>query len=175
MTDYRLDNEVRIPASALHALTAAADRGGEAVAAVVRDAGRAAGEEITRLIGQVVSLSELDADDFWSAVNAETGARGLGTFEWERGLGGHAELLVRGFPDLAHSSRAPAIDRGVPFTEGFIEGLLGAAAEEPVGVVRVPTDGGEGIRFIIGSPIALRHVHLRLEAGATLGEALEGI
>lgn len=175
MNDYRLDDEVRIPVLALRALAAAADRDGEPVAAVVRDAGRAAGEAITRRIGRVASLSELDTDDFWSAVNAETGARGLGTFEWERGFGGHAELLVRGCPDLADSSRAPASVRGVPFTEGLIEGLLGAAAEEPVGVVRAPTDGGEGVSFIIGSPVVLRHVRLRLEAGATLGEALEGI
>jgi hypothetical protein len=175
MNDYRLDDEVRIPVPALHALAAAADRDGEPVAAAVRDAGRAAGEAISRRIGRVVSLSELDADDFWSAVNAETGARGLGTFEWERGFGGHAELLVRGSPDLSETAGIPVANRSVPFTEGLIEGLLGAAAEEPVGVVRAPAEGGEGIRFVIGAPIVLRHVRLRLEAGATLGEALEGI
>lgn len=175
MNDYRLDDEVRIPAPALHALAAAADREGEPVAAVVREAGRAAGGAITRRIGEAVSLAELDADDFWSAVNAETNARGLGTFEWERGLGGHSEVLVHGSPDLTAERRGMAADRGVPFTEGLIEGLLGAAAEEPVGVIRVPTDGGEGVRFVIGSPVLLRHVRLRLDAGATLDEAMEGL
>ncbi|MBT8403696.1 MAG: hypothetical protein KJP18_07565 [Gemmatimonadetes bacterium] len=175
MNDYRLEDEVRIPSTALRALAAAADRGGEVVAAAVRDAGRTAGEEITRRIAHVVSLSELDTDDFWSAVNAETDARGLGSFEWERGIGGHAQLRVRGAPDRREGSIASSGEGGTPFTEGFIEGLLGAAAEEPVGVVRAPLDGGEGIRFAIGAPVALRHVQLRLRGGATLEQALEGI
>jgi hypothetical protein len=175
MSDYRLEGEVRIPSPALHALSAAADRGGEVVAAAVRDAGRAAGEEITRRIAGVISLSELDTDDFWSAVNAETDARGLGTFEWDRGIGGHAVLFVRGAPDLPEATSVQTGDQGAPFTEGLIEGLLGAAAEEPVGVVRAPFDGGEGLRFVIGAPVALRHVQLRLRGGAALDQALEGI
>ena len=175
MSEYRLEDEVRIPAPALHTLAAAADRGGEPVAAAVRDAGRAAGEEITRRIARVISLSDLDTNDFWSAVNAETGARGLGTFEWERGIGGYAEVVAHGAPDLGEGGRTPAGDRGTPFTEGLIEGLLGSAAEESVGVVRAPLDGGEGIRFVVGSPTALRHVRLRLQAGANLEQALEGI
>jgi hypothetical protein len=174
MNDYRLEDEVRVPSSALQALTAAADRGGEVVATAVRDAGRAAGEEIARRIAEVVSLSELDTDDFWSAANAETDARGLGTFEWKRGIGGHAELLVHGAPDLAEGTRVSATG-GTPFTEGLIEGLLTAAAEEPVGVVQAPLDDGEGTRFVIGSPVALRHVALSLRGGATLEQALEGI
>ena len=141
----------------------------------MRDAGRTAGEEITKLIAGVVSLSELDSNDFWAAVNAETAARGLGTFEWDRGIGGYAEVVVLGAPDLAEGGRAPLGDRSAPFTEGLIEGMLGRAAEEPVGVVRGPSDGGEGVRFVVGSPSALRHVRLRLEAGATLDRALEGI
>jgi hypothetical protein len=175
MVDYRLDNEIRVPVLALHALASAADRGGEPVASAVRDAGRAAGEEITRRIASVVSLAELDTNDFWSAVNAETGARGLGTFEWSRGIGGYAEVVVQDAPDLAASGRAPTGDPGTPFTEGLIEGVLGGAVEEPVGVVRAPLDGGEGLRFVIGSPAALRHVRLRLQAGATLDQAVEGI
>jgi hypothetical protein len=174
MNDYRLEDEVRVPSSALQALAAAADRGGEVVATAVRDAGRAAGEEIARRIAEVVSLSELDTDDFWSAANAETDARGLGTFEWKRGIGGHAELLVHGAPDLAEGTRVSATG-GTPFTEGLIEGLLTAAAEEPVGVVQAPLDDGEGTRFVIGSPVALRHVALSLRGGATLEQALEGI
>lgn len=173
MSDYRLEDEIRMPSPALQALSAAADRGGEVVAAAVRGAGRAAGEEIARRIAGAVSISELDTDDFWSAANAETDARGLGTFEWKRGMGGHAELLVRGAPDLAEGARASR--GGTPFTEGLIEGLLTAAAEEPVGVVRAPLDDGAGIRFVIGSPVALRHVQARLRAGATLEQALEGI
>jgi hypothetical protein len=175
MVDYRLDNEIRVPVLALHSLSSAADRGGEPVASAVRDAGRAAGEEITRRIASVVSLAELDTNDFWSAVNAETGARGLGTFEWSRGIGGYAEVVVQDAPDLAASGRAPTGDPGTPFTEGLIEGVLGGAVEEPVGVVRAPLDGGEGLRFVIGSPAALRHVRLRLQAGATLDQAVEGI
>ena len=175
MSDYRLEDEVRIPAPALHALAAAADRGGEPVAAAARDAGRAAGEEITHRVARDISLSDLDMKDFWSAVNAETGARGLGTYVWERGIGGYAEIVARGAPDLPEGGRAQAGERGTPFTEGLIEGLLGSVAEESVGVVRAPPDGGEGIRFVIGSPTALRHVRLRLQAGATLDQALEGI
>ena len=173
MSDYRLEDEVRVPSPALQALSAAADRGGEVVASAVRDAGRVAGGEIARRIAEVVSLSELDTDDFWSAANAETDARGLGTFEWKRGIGGHAELLVHGAPDLAEGARVSGTG-GTPFTEGLIEGLLTAAAEEPVGVVRAPPDDGEGIRFVIGSPVALRHVLVSLRGGATLEQALEG-
>lgn len=175
MIDYRLENEVRVPVFALHALTSAAARDGEPVAAAVRAAGRAAGEEITRRIASAVSLLELDTNDFWSAVNAETGARGLGTFEWNRGIGGYAEVVAQGAPDLAASWRAQTVDSGTPFTEGLIEGMLGGAAEEPVGVVRAPLDGGEGLRFLVGSPAALQHVRLRLQAGATLDQAVEGI
>jgi len=175
MNDYRLADEVRIPTSVLHALAAAADRAGEPVAAVVREAGRAAGDEIVRRIRDVVSLTELDADDFWAAVNAETSACGLGTFEWQRGFGGHAELLVRGSPDRAPEPGPAAGGQGLPFTEGLIEGLLGASAEEAVAVVPVAADGGDAVRFVIGSPVALRHVRLRLEGGATPTEALEGL
>ncbi len=38
MSDFRLEGEVRIPVLALHALVAAAERGGEPVAAAVREA-----------------------------------------------------------------------------------------------------------------------------------------
>jgi hypothetical protein len=174
MSDYRLDDEVRIPAPALQALAAAAARGGEAVAAAVRDSGRAAGEAITRRVAGVIALSDLDANDFWSAVNAETGARGLGTFLWRRGVGGHAEIIAHQ-PADSEDGYISRSDPGFPFTEGFIEGLLGAAAEEPVGVLHAPHDGGEGVRFIIGSPLALRHVRVRLERGNSLDEALEGV
>ena len=108
-------------------------------------------------------------------MNAETGARGLGTFEWNRGIGGYAEVVAQGAPDLAAGGREQTGDPGTPFTEGLIEGMLGAAAEEPVGVVRAPLDGGAGLRFLVGSPAALRHVRLRLQAGATLDQAVEGI
>lgn len=175
MVDYRLDNEVRVPVPALQALSSAADRGGEPVAAAVREAGRAAGELITHRIASVVPLSELDTNDFWSALNAETGARGLGTFEWKRELGGYAEVVARGIPDLDTDRRGQADEPATPFTEGMIEGILGAAAEEPVAAVRAPHDGGEGFRFVIGSPAALRHVRIRLQGGATLDQALEGI
>ena len=175
MSDFRLEGEVRIPVLALHALVAAAERGGEPVAAAVREAGRATGEDITRRITQVVSLSELDTDDFWSAVNAETGARGLGTYHWASAVGGHAELVVFDPADAEEGVRSPTGRRAVPFTEGLIEGLLGAAAEEPVAAVQAPPDGGEGARFVVGSPTALRHVRLRLQAGASLEQALEGI
>jgi len=175
MSDYRLEDEVRIPVSALRALVAAARRSGEPVAAAVRRAGLAAGEDITRHIRQVVSLSELDTNDFWAAVNAETGARGLGTFQWEGALGGHAELTVFGAADEEEAERTPNGPGAVPFTEGLIEGLLGAAVEEHVAAVQAPHDGGEGVRFILGSPTALRHVRLRLQAGASLEQALEGI
>ena len=175
MSDYRLEDEVRMPAPALHALAVAADRGGEPIASAVRDAGRAAGEEIMRRIAGVIPLSDLDTDDFWSAVNAETGARGLGTFEWDRGIGACAEVVAHGAADLPQDGQASSGGRGTPFTEGLIEGLLGSAAEESVGVVRAPPDGGEGIRFLIGSPTVLRHIRLRLLAGATLDQALEGI
>ena len=114
MIDYRLENEVRIPAPAMQALAAAADRGGEVVAAAVRDAGRTAGEEITRRVAGLISLSELDTDDFWSAVNAETAARGLGTYEWNRGIGGHAELIVlgkRSKEEFLHTIGTPRLRR----------------------------------------------------------------
>ncbi|MDP2469527.1 MAG: hypothetical protein Q8W45_01570 [Candidatus Palauibacterales bacterium] len=175
MVEYRPDDEIRIPVAVLHALSEAADRDGEAVAAAVRDAGRAAGDDIARRIARAVALPELDAVDFWSAVNAETGARGLGTFEWERGIGGHAEILVHGSPDGPDPDRPLTIDFEAPFTEGLIEGLLGATAEETVAAVRAPFDGGTGIRFVIGSPVLLRHIRLRLQSGATLDQALEGI
>ncbi len=78
-------------------------------------------------------------------------------------------------PGCGYLERPSRGEGGTPFTEGLIEGLLGTAAEEPVGVVRAPFDGGEGIRFVIGAPVALRHVHLRLRGGATLEQAVEGI
>ena len=173
MIDYRLDGEVRIPAPALHALTAEAERGGAPVAAAVRAAGRAAGDAIAGRIAGVVPLTELDTPDFLAAVNAETGARGLGILEWRRDPGSYAEVVVREAPDL--DARSAGTGRDAPFTEGFLEGLLGAAAGEPIGVVQTPDDGGEGLRFIVGSPSLLRHVRVRLDRGETLDVALEGI
>jgi len=173
MTDFRLEGEIRFPEAAMVALSDAARRHGEAVTAAVREAGRAAGEDILGRIRSMVSLAELDMVDFWSAVNAETGARGLGTYEWQSGLGGHAELLVEDPPDDPGPATGAA-RRSAPFTEGFIEGLLGAAAEESVAVVPAPDDGARSLRYVVGSPAALRHVRLRLQAGATLEQALEG-
>ena len=175
MIDYRLDGEVRIPGLALCALSAEADRGGEPVAAAVRAAGRAAGDAIAGHIAGMVPLTDLDTDDFLAAVNAETAARGLGTLVWRRELGTYAEVVVREAPELAEPVPGAGTQPGTPFTEGFLEGLLGAAAEEPVGVVRTPDDGGEGVHFIVGSPSLLRHVRIRLDRGETLEEALEGI
>lgn len=175
MSDFRLDDEIRLSVAAIRALVAAAHRHGEPLATAVREAGRAAGEDVVRRIGTVVTLAELDGADFWSAVNAETGARGLGTFEWESALGGHAELVVHGAADSPAPVDPPQADVSAPFTEGFIEGLLGATAEEPVAAVQAPPDGSSGIRFLVGSPMAIRHVRLRLEGGATLERALEGL
>ncbi len=175
MIDYRLDGEVRIPAPALHALSAEADRGGEAVAAAVRAAGRAAGDAIAGRLAAMVPLTDLDTNDFLAAVNAETAARGLGTLQWRRELGTYAEVVVRESPDLAETALGASAQPGTPFTEGFLEGLLAATAEEPVGVLRTPDDGGEGVHFIVGSPSLLRHVRIRLDRGETLEEALEGI
>jgi hypothetical protein len=175
MTEFRLEGEIRLPGTAVHSLATAARRHGEPVTSAVRDAGRAAGEDIVHRIAALVSLAELDMADFWSAVNAETGARGLGTYEWEAGLGGHAELVVHRVVDAPTRAGRETGGRFAPFTEGFIEGLLGAAAEEPVAAVQAPHDGGEGIRYLVGSPTALRHVRLRLQSGASLEQALEGI
>lgn len=172
MTDFRLEGEIRVPAEALRALSAAARRHGEPVATAVRDAGRAAGEEFLRRISSEVPLADLDMADFWSAVNAETGARGLGTYEWQSMLGGYAELLVE------HSADSPGTGEPVvsaPFTEGFIEGLLGAAVQEPVAVVQAPPDGSRALRYVVGSPSVLRHIRLRLASGSSLEKALEGI
>jgi hypothetical protein len=175
MTDFRLEGEIRVPEAALIALSESARRYGEPVAAAVREAGRAAGENILRRIRTVVSLVELDMADFWLAVNAETGARGLGRYEWQSAIGGHAELLVDDVPDDRGPIDTGSSDRSAPFTEGFVEGLLGAAAEEPVAVVQAPPDGSGSLRYVVGAPSALRHVRLRLQAGATLEQALEGI
>lgn len=175
MNDFRLEDEIRIPEASMRALVDAARQYGEPVAASVREAGRAAGEDIARRVSEAVPLSQLDVADFWSAVNGETGARGLGTFEWESALGGHAELVVHRSPESPGAVDPPPSDISAPFTEGFIEGLLGATAEESVAVVQAPPDGSSGLRFLVGSPTALRHVRLRLEGGASLEQALEGI
>lgn len=175
MNDFRLEDEIRLPGEAMRALVAAARLHGEPVAASLREAGCAAGEHIAYGISASVALTELDLADFWSAVNAETGARGLGTFEWESALGGHAELVVHRSPESTDIETGLAPGRTAPFTEGFIEGLLGVTAEEPVAVVLAPDDGSSGLRFVLGSPLALRHVRMRLAGGATLDLALEGI
>lgn len=175
MTDDRSEEEVRLPATSLIALAETARRSGEPVAAAVRKAGRAAGESVARDLARSLSFAELDADDFWTAVNSVTESRGLGTFEYRRGVGGHAQLLAR---ETVESRLEPTEQEGPPdhpFSEGFLEGLLGAAAEQVVGVVCAPADGGDTVRFVIGAPVLLRHIRLRLERGLPLDAALEGL
>jgi len=173
MTSDRSEREVRMPTAFLHSLAQAAHRHGEPVTGSVREAGRAAGQELARQLSRTLAFSELDSDDFWSAVNAETAARGLGTFEWQRGIGGCAQLVAHGAADDTGPEELEGT-RKLPFTEGLLEGLVGTAAEEAVAVVQTPADGGIGVRFVIGAPVLLRHVRIRLESGLTLDDALEG-
>jgi len=175
MTEDRRNREVRMPMASVLALAAAAERHGEPVAASVRSAGRTTGEELARELSRTLAFSQLDSDDFWSVVNAETAARGLGTFEWHRDVGGLAQLIAY---DAVDDAAGPGPREGpcqLPFTEGLLEGLLGAAAGEVIGVVPAPSDGGLGARFVIGAPVLLRHVRIRLDSGLTLDEALEGL
>lgn len=174
MNEFRLDDEIRFPKAALHALVDAAGRSGEPAVAAVREAGRAAGEDLARRLAAVLPLDDVDTTDFWSAVNSETGARGLGTYEWESSLGGHAEVVVHDAPDAAGGG-GQVERRPAPFTEGLLEGLLGTTAGEPVAAVCAPADGSSAPRFLVGSPTALRHVRARLARGADLERALEGI
>jgi hypothetical protein len=171
MNDVPGADDIRIPRRALHVLASAATRDGEPLLSLIREAGRVAGEAITRGIAAEVPLAELDMTDFWTAVNAESGSRSLGTFDWQDPVGGHAELVVLGAAD----SGLPGPETGAPFTEGLLEGLLAAAVGEPVAVVQAPEDGGRAMRFLVGAPTALRHVSLRLRSGASLEQALEGI
>lgn len=175
MTDHLSKDDVRLPAVAVRSLAVAAQTSGAEVAAAVRDAGRSAGEALARSLARSISFARLDADDFWSAVNAETAPRGLGTFEWQRGIGGHSQLIARGSVEQGSETQGTGDPEEHPFTEGLLEGLLGGAAEEVVGVLPVPSDGGEGTRFLIGAPVLLRHVRLRLGAGLLLDEALEDL
>lgn len=171
MTDVWGADDIRVPRRTLGLLASAARRDGEPLLSLVREAGRAAGEAITRGIAAEVPLAELDLSDFWTAVNAEAGSRGLGTFDWQDPSGGHAELVVLGAADTPEDG----VGSAAPFTEGLIEGLLGAAVDEPVAVVQAPPDGGLAIRFVVGAPVALRHVSVRLRSGASLDQALEGL
>jgi hypothetical protein len=175
MSDDRSTEDVRLPAASLASLAETARRAGEPVATAVRKAGRAAGESLAHELARSLSFSELDANDFWAAVNSVTESRGLGTFEYRRGVGGHAQLLAR---DTVESRLGPAEQEGPPdhpFSEGLLEGLLAAAAEQVVGVVCAPADGGDAVRFVIGAPVLLRHIRLRLEHGLPLDAALEGL
>ncbi len=171
--------EVRLPRSAVEALVRSAATDPDGVARALREAGRAAGAELAARIGELAPADRISMAEFWSAVNAEAEARGLGEFRsaplTEAVAGISSSRTVEA---LAAAGRTDDSSDSAPFTEGFIEGLLTEAAGEPVASLLTRTSAGGAhdspeLVFLVGAPSYLRILRLRLEAGEDLTGLLE--
>jgi hypothetical protein len=176
--------EIRLPRAALAALVGAARRDPGGLARALREAGRAVGAELASRVAELVPLEEIGMRRFWEALNAESAGRGLGSFLYAPRSAGVAEISCSDWPERTGAAGSPpgdpALARGdAPFTEGLVEGMLSRVVGEPIGVLvqdsptTEPPETEPALRLLVGSPVYLRSIRLRLEAGAALGDLLE--
>lgn len=164
---------VRLPSTVLAVL---ADRCGDlgvGGVSALREAGRAAGEDV--LEGVAEDPEETPPGAFWEAVGQEFVDLGLGPLSYRVRNGGLAEVRLEGVPEADGARGEPRRLSGCPFSTGLLDGLLSAVAGEPVSVLEVECRAGGAAfcRFLVGSEARLSTVRDRMASGEPLRAVLE--
>jgi predicted hydrocarbon binding protein len=171
--------ELALPATALAGLRRAlvAELGPDRAAAVLRNAGHAAGDALFTILTQpgaegAAPVSEFDADRFWRRFASLFTARGWGNLMHEDVHPGVAVLDSADWSeaDTAAQARRPSCF----FTTGMLANVLGQVAGSDVAVLEVEcrSRGDARCRFLFGSPEALNGVYRSLVGGENLDAAV---
>jgi len=163
-------HELALPAAAFTALrhTLIAELGAQRAAAVLRQAGHAAGDALCSSLAQprgATDLAELPASEFWKRLTQLFAARGWGSLQHAAphpGIG-TLESADWGEADPAAAARRPSCF----FSTGLLANLLGQVADADVAVLEVEcrSRGDQCCRFLYGSPEALDALYSRVAAG----------
>lgn len=156
-----MSDNITLPAASFAVLAAGLTDTAADASAVLRDAGMAAGRTMAAALPGLTSEPR-SSRRFWNEAMESIRTCGLGSIGVEDEAG---TWLVLTGTELSE----PAPHR---FTAGVLEGLLTAAAGEPVAVV--PAPGPEVCHFVAGAPRLMVGIARRLENGATLEDALRG-
>jgi predicted hydrocarbon binding protein len=162
--------ELALPAAAFTALrhTLIAELGAQRAAAVLRQAGHAAGDALFRALAQSrggTDLAGLEASEFWKRLTLLFATRGWGSLQHATphpGVGA-LESADWGEADPGSGARRPSCF----FSTGLLANLLGQVADADVAVLEVEcrSRGDQHCRFLYGSPDALDAVYSRVAAG----------
>jgi len=162
--------ELALPAAAFTALrhTLIAEVGAQRAAAVLRQAGHAAGDALFRALAQsrgATDLAGLEASEFWKRLTQLFATRGWGSLQHATphpGVGA-LESADWGEADPGSGARRPSCF----FSTGLLANLLGQVADADVAVLEVEcrSRGDQHCRFLYGSPDALDAVYSRVAAG----------
>jgi len=163
-------HELALPAAAFTALrhTLIAELGAQRAAAVLRQAGHAAGDSLFQALAQHrggTDLAQLEASAFWRRVTQLFAARGWGSLQHAAPHSslGALESADWGEADPGSHARRPSCF----FTTGLLANLLGQVANADVAVLEVEcrSRGDQQCRFLFGSTDALDAVYSRVAAG----------
>jgi predicted hydrocarbon binding protein len=162
--------ELALPAAAFTALrhTLITELGAQRAAAVLRQAGHAAGDALFRALAQprgATELGELEESEFWKRLTQLFASRGWGSLQHATP---HPGLGALESPDWGEADpSSPARRPSCFFTTGLLANLLGQVAAADVAVLEVAcrSRGDQQCRFLYGSPEALAAVYSRVAAG----------
>lgn len=166
-------HELALPSAALGALRRAliAELGAERAAAVLRQAGHAAGDALFQSLKGGEQLTQLASDDFWRRFNQLFSGRGWGSISH---VPLHPGVGVLESADWGEADAASARRPSCFFSTGVLANLLGQVAGGDVAVLEVEcrSRGDEKCRFLFGSPDALQAVYDRMVAGNAPADAV---
>jgi predicted hydrocarbon binding protein len=156
-----VSGNITLPAASFAVLATGLSGAGTQADSVLGEAGRTTGRALAAgIVGD--EDTGLSSRRFWETAGESVREAGLGSIGVEST--GEAWIILVGV-ELAEPEP-------YAFTAGVIEGLLSAAAGEPVGVVASP--GDELCRFVAAAPRLLAGVERLLQGGAALEDALRG-
>ncbi len=159
---------VGLPASFFPALADGCAELGERGIAILREAGRHAGNRLFDALG--VLPETLAPAEFWEAVDRTVRELSLGSVRFEPLEGGVAAIGWRNLPEAAGADGNSRISRGCALATGILAGLLSRAAGRPVPVLEVDcaAGGSDTCWFLVGGEGRLREVHEGLAHGTPL-------
>lgn len=157
------------------ALAALADRCAElgfAGAEALRAAGRVAGRDLFDLIG--TDPASLPPAEFWMRVDEKLRELNLGSLRFEPMDPGLATISWYGFPEGGAPDGSGRKTRGCELATGLLAGLLGRAADRPVGVLEIGCGASSphACWFLVGSESRVADVRARIAEGGSVAEAV---
>jgi predicted hydrocarbon binding protein len=171
---------VTIPAASLHVLRHALEEGGQDAAAVMQQAGFAAGSSMLTAFNAwltsergVDDATLLDREHLDEALSGFFGQTGWGTLTVST-LGGG--LLALDSPDWAEAIPNSTQWPSCLLSSGLLPAFLGALGGHSLGAMELEcrSNGGQKCRFVIGAPDNLHTLYERLALGMKLEDAVRG-